>query len=67
MLLRPAGRVYFAGDHVSYLSGWMAGALESGQRVAEAIHSRSSRERTVAAEPSGDTNGMRTDRNPRGE
>jgi len=48
-LLRPAGRVYFAGDHVSYLSGWMAGALESGQRAAEAIHSRASRERSVAA------------------
>ncbi len=49
LLLRPAGRVYFAGDHVSYLSGWMAGALESGQRVAEAIHSRSTRERSAAA------------------
>jgi monoamine oxidase len=49
LFLKPAGRVYFAGDHVSYLSGWMAGALESGQRVAEAIHSRSHRERSVAA------------------
>ena len=49
LFLRPAGRVYFAGDHVSYLSGWMAGALESGQRVAEAIHSRSTRERSAAA------------------
>jgi monoamine oxidase len=49
LFLRPAGRVYFAGDHVSYLSGWMAGALESGQRVAEAIHARSTRERSAAA------------------
>ena len=49
LLLRPVGRVYFAGDHVSYLSGWMAGALESGQRAAEAIHSRAARERSAAA------------------
>ena len=45
---RPAGRVHFAGDHVSYLSGWMAGALESGQRAAEAIHSRATQERSAA-------------------
>ena len=44
-LLEPDGRYYFAGDHVSYLSGWMAGALESGQRVSEAIHARATRER----------------------
>lgn len=48
LFLKPAGRVYFAGDHVSYLSGWMAGALESGQRVAEAIHSRSARQKSAA-------------------
>ena len=34
MFLRPDGRLYFAGDHVSYLTGWMAGALESAQQVA---------------------------------
>ena len=31
---------YFAGEHMSYLIGWMAGALESGQQVATAIHAR---------------------------
>jgi monoamine oxidase len=49
MLLRPDGRCYFAGDHVSYLTGWMAGALESAQQVATAIHSRAASERTAAA------------------
>ena len=47
-LLEPAGRVYFAGDHVSYLSGWMAGALESGRRAAEGIHGQTMRERAAA-------------------
>jgi monoamine oxidase len=49
MFLRPDGRLYFAGDHVSYLTGWMAGALESAQQVATAIHTRASRERSAAA------------------
>jgi monoamine oxidase len=31
------GRIHFAGDHTSYLPGWMQGALMSGQRVAEEI------------------------------
>ena len=47
--LRPDGRVYFAGDHVSYLTGWMAGALESAQQVATSIHARANRERSAAA------------------
>jgi monoamine oxidase len=45
---RPDRRVYFAGDHVSYLTGWMAGALQSAQQVATAIHARASRERVSA-------------------
>jgi monoamine oxidase len=49
IFLRPDGRVYFAGDHVSYLTGWMAGALESAQQVATAIHARASKERSAAA------------------
>ena len=49
MFLRPDGRLYFAGDHVSYLTGWMAGALESAQQVATAIHARAGRERSAAA------------------
>ena len=49
IFLRPDGRLYFAGDHVSYLTGWMAGALESAQQVATAIHARANRERSAAA------------------
>lgn len=49
LLLRPDGRFYFAGDHTSYLSGWMAGALESGQNAASAIHVRAGKESTRSA------------------
>jgi monoamine oxidase len=41
-------RMYFAGDHMTYLIGWMNGALESGRSVASAIHARAAQERTVA-------------------
>ena len=47
--LRPDRRIYFAGDHVSYLTGWMAGALESGQQVASQIHAQAGREGSAAA------------------
>ena len=40
LFLKPDRRVYFAGDHVSYLSGWMQGAFESAQQAATAIHAR---------------------------
>ncbi len=39
-LLEPDKRTYFAGDHLTYLNGWMAGALQSGRSVVSAIHSR---------------------------
>lgn len=39
-LNEPDDRIYLAGEHLSYLPGWMAGALESAQRVATAIHER---------------------------
>ncbi len=42
MLLKPDRRVYFAGDHCSYLTAWMAGALESGKHVAKMVHGRAS-------------------------
>jgi len=41
VLLRPDRRLYLAGDHLSYLSGWMCGAFESARMVATAIHARS--------------------------
>lgn len=43
-LTRPDGRVYFAGEHMSYLTGWMAGALESARAAVTAIHARASQE-----------------------
>jgi monoamine oxidase len=49
VFLRPDGRFYFAGDHVSYMSGWMTGALESGRQVAASIHARTGRESTRSA------------------
>jgi monoamine oxidase len=40
MLLEGDRRVFFAGDHCSYLTAWMAGALESGRYAAKALHVR---------------------------
>jgi monoamine oxidase len=39
----PEGRVFFAGDHVSDLPGWMEGAIASGKRAVAAIHRRINR------------------------
>jgi monoamine oxidase len=39
-LLQSDGYIYLAGDHMSYLSGWMEGAVLSGQAVAQKIHER---------------------------
>jgi monoamine oxidase len=37
---RPEGRIHFAGEHTSvWIDGWMQGALESGDRVAQEINS----------------------------
>jgi monoamine oxidase len=36
-LMRPEGRVHFAGEHTSWLSRTMEGALESGNRAAREI------------------------------
>ena len=40
VLIEPDGRVYLAGEHLSYLTGWVAGALESARRVATMINER---------------------------
>jgi monoamine oxidase len=39
-LLRPAGGVYFAGDHLSHYIAWQAGAILSARDVVTALHSR---------------------------
>ena len=36
-LRAPEGRIYFAGEYTSPWSSWMNGALESGERAAQAI------------------------------
>jgi monoamine oxidase len=37
-VVRPEGRVHFAGEHASSLFGWMQGALESGNRAAQEVN-----------------------------
>lgn len=39
-LLQPDKQVYFAGEHMTYLNAWMAGALESARSAVAAIHNR---------------------------
>ncbi|WP_298740371.1 flavin monoamine oxidase family protein [uncultured Chitinophaga sp.] len=39
-LLMPDKQVYFAGEHMTYLNAWMAGAFESARSVVAAVHAR---------------------------
>jgi monoamine oxidase len=39
-LIEPDGRIYLVGDHISYLSGWQAGAIESAWKQIERVHER---------------------------
>jgi monoamine oxidase len=39
-LLEPDGRIYLVGEHLSYLTGWMAGAIESAWAQIEKLHTR---------------------------
>jgi monoamine oxidase len=36
-LRRPHGRLWLAGEHTATVTGYMEGAVETGQRVAAAI------------------------------
>jgi monoamine oxidase len=42
LLLEGEGRVMLAGEHLSYLTGWQAGAIESGWQQIERLHRRAS-------------------------
>jgi monoamine oxidase len=42
LLLEGEGRVLLAGEHLSYLTGWQAGAIESAWQQIERIHRRAS-------------------------
>jgi monoamine oxidase len=37
-IVRPEGRIHFAGEHASLYHAWIQGAIESGLRAAAAIH-----------------------------
>ena len=39
-LLAPQGRLYFAGDHMSYVTSWQHGAFESARYVVMQLHQR---------------------------
>ena len=39
-LLEPVGRIYFAGDHLSYTIAWQHGAFESARKVVMDLHVR---------------------------
>ncbi len=39
-LLQPDKQVYFAGEHMTYLNAWMAGAFESARTVVSDVHKR---------------------------
>ncbi|MCJ8166798.1 flavin monoamine oxidase family protein [Pontibacter sp. E15-1] len=52
-LLQPDGPVYFAGEHTTYLTAWMAGAFESARRSVSDLHERVMRSQQVQAELKG--------------
>lgn len=39
-LIEPDGRIYLAGEHLSHLPGWMAGAIESAWATMARLHQR---------------------------
>ncbi|MBD1393834.1 flavin monoamine oxidase family protein [Mucilaginibacter sp. ZB1P21] len=47
VLLKPDKQVYFAGEHLTYLNAWMAGAFESARSVVTAIHGRLTEQRVT--------------------
>jgi len=42
ILLEGEGRIMLAGEHLSYLTGWQAGAIESAWQQIEQLHKRAS-------------------------
>ena len=37
-IIRPEGRIHFAGEHASLAHAWIQGAIESGLRAAHEVH-----------------------------
>ncbi|GAA0533859.1 flavin monoamine oxidase family protein [Chitinophaga japonensis] len=54
-LLQPEKQVYFAGEHMTHLNAWMAGAFESARSVVAAVHARVAEQR-LAYPPAHATN-----------
>ncbi|MGJ7922121.1 FAD-dependent oxidoreductase [Neobacillus sp. LXY-4] len=52
ILNQPQGRIYLAGEHLSYLTAWMAGAFESARVAVSQIHERTLKESGTAAKVS---------------
>jgi monoamine oxidase len=46
VLSQPDGPIYLAGEHMSYINAWQAGALESARAVVLALHERVQRSAT---------------------
>jgi monoamine oxidase len=46
-LLQPVERLYFAGDHLSYVTAWQHGAFESARQVVTQLHHRALAARSV--------------------
>ncbi|MEZ0074380.1 flavin monoamine oxidase family protein [Planotetraspora sp. GP83] len=44
LLNRPAGRVHFAGDWLSYMIAWQHGAIESARKTVTELHQRALKE-----------------------
>ena len=40
MLCQPDGRIYLAGEHLSYLNGWQEGAIEVAWQQVAKLHQR---------------------------
>lgn len=48
-IVKPEGRIHFAGEHCSLYHAWIQGALESGIRAAREIHEAPAAERVSAS------------------
>ncbi len=46
-LLKPEKQVYFAGEHMTYLNSWMAGAFESARSVVMDINNRMNEKKEI--------------------
>ncbi|WP_198165115.1 MULTISPECIES: flavin monoamine oxidase family protein [Metabacillus] len=49
ILNEPQGRIHLAGEHLSYLTGWMAGAFESARIAVSRIHEEVLKESKVTS------------------